>query len=68
MGKTYKIIEIAGTSTESYEKAIKNAIEEASKTLKGLSWFEVNQMRGGIKDGKVDEYQIILKVGFRLLD
>ncbi len=68
MGKTYKIIEIVGTSTESYEKAIKNAIEEASHSLKGLSWFEVNQMRGGIKDGKVDEYQVILKVGFRLLD
>ena len=57
MGKTYKIIEIVGTSTESYEKAIKNAIEEASNSLKGLSWFEVNQMRGGIKDGKVDEYR-----------
>jgi flavin-binding protein dodecin len=68
MGKTYKIIEIVGTSTESYEKAIKNAIEEASHSLKGLSWFEVSQMRGGIKDGKVDEYQVVLKVGFRLLD
>jgi flavin-binding protein dodecin len=68
MGKTYKIIEVVGTSSESYDKAIKNAIEEASNTLKGLSWFEVSQMRGGIKEGKVDEYQIVLKVGFRLLD
>ncbi len=68
MGKTYKIIEVVGTSSESYEKAIKNAIEEASKSLKGLSWFEVSQMRGGIKDDKVDEYQVVLKVGFRLLD
>ena len=68
MSKTYKIIELVGTSTESYEKAIKEAIKEASKSLKGLSWFEVAQMRGGIKDGEVSEYQVILKVGFRLID
>ena len=68
MGKTYKIIEIVGTSSQSYEDAIRSAVEEASKSLKGLSWFEVVQMRGGIKEGKVDEYQVILKVGFRLLD
>lgn len=68
MGKTYKIIEIVGTSSQGYEDAIRGAVEEASKSLKGLSWFEVVQMRGGIKEGKVDEYQVILKVGFRLLD
>ena len=68
MGKTYKIIEIVGVSSESHQDAIKNAVSEASKTLKGLSWFEVVQMRGGIKEGKVEEYQVILKVGFRLLD
>jgi len=68
MSKTYKIIELVGTSTKSYEEAIKNAISEASKSLKGLSWFEVAQMRGGITDGDVSEYQVILKVGFRLID
>jgi len=68
MGKTYKIIELVGISTESYDDAIKNAIKEASKTLKGLSWFEVSQMRGGIRDDEISEYQVILKVGFRLLD
>jgi flavin-binding protein dodecin len=68
MSKTYKIIELVGVSSESYEKAIENAISEASKTLKGLGWFEVVQMRGGINDGKVNEFQVILKVGFRLLD
>lgn len=68
MGKTYKLIEIVGVSSESHEDAIKNAVSEASKSLKGLSWFEVVQMRGGIKEGKVEEYQVILKVGFRLLD
>jgi flavin-binding protein dodecin len=68
MHRTYKIIELVGTSVESYEDAIKSAVSEASKTLKGLSWFEVQQMRGGVKEGKVEEFQVILKVGFRLLD
>jgi len=68
MGKTFKLIEIVGVSSESHEDAIKSAISEASKTLKGLSWFEVVQMRGGIKEGNIEEYQVILKVGFRLLD
>ena len=68
MSKTYKIIEIVGTSSESYDDAIRSAVNEASKSLKGLSWFQVMEMRGGINDGKVSEYQVILKVGFRLLD
>ena len=66
--KTYKIIELVGTSEESYDAAIKNALEQASKSLSALSWFEVVQMRGGIKDGKLDEYQVILKVGFKFID
>ncbi len=61
MGKTFKMIEIVGTSSESHDDAIKKAVGEASKSLKGLSWFEVVQMRGGIKEGKVEEYQVILK-------
>ena len=68
MGKTYKIIEIVGISSKSYDDAVKNAVSEASKTLTGLSWFEIVQMRGGIKEGNIEEYQVILKVGFRLLD
>jgi flavin-binding protein dodecin len=66
--KTYKIIEIVGTSKESYDAAIRNAVEHASASLSALSWFEVVQMRGGIKDGKLEEYQVILKVGFKLID
>lgn len=68
MSKAYKIIEVVGTSTTSYDDAIKQAISEAAKSLKALSWFEVIQMRGGINNGKIEEYQVILKVGFRLLD
>ena len=68
MSKTYKIIELVGTSDKSYDEAIRNALKEASKSLKALSWFEVVQMRGGITDGEISEYQVILKVGFRLID
>jgi len=68
MSKTYKIIELVGTSEKNYEDAINAAISEASKSLKAISWFEVSEMRGGIRDGKVAEYQVILKVGFRLVE
>jgi flavin-binding protein dodecin len=67
MGKTFKVIEMVGTSEEGYDDAIQSAVAEASKTLKGLSLFEFMEMRGGIQNGKVTEYQVILKVGFKLI-
>lgn len=68
MESVYKIIEIVGTSTESYEKAIINAIEKASQTVKAIGWFEVVQQRGAVQNGKVTEFQVILKIGFKLVD
>jgi flavin-binding protein dodecin len=68
MEKVFKIIELAGTSKVSFDDATQSAIKQAAETVKGMSWFEVVEMRGGIKDGKIDEYQVILKVGFRVLD
>ena len=68
MDKVYKIIEVVGCSSKSYEEAVQNAVEEAGKTLKGLAWFEVKEWRGGIKDGKVTEFQAVTKVGFRLIE
>jgi len=62
----YKIVEIVGTSEQSMSKAIDTAISKASGTLRDLGWFEVSQMRGDIKDGKVRRYQVTLKVGFKL--
>ncbi len=66
MGKVYKKIELVGTSDKSLEEAIQVAVERAAKTLKHLSWFEVKEIRGAIKDGKVSEYQVVLQVGFRV--
>jgi len=64
----YKKIELAGSSTESIEAAIENAIEVAGKSLRNMNWFEVVETRGHIADGKVAHYQVVLKVGFRLED
>ena len=67
MSKTYKLIEVVGCSTESYEDAINNAIVEARKSLSGLMWFEVTEFRGAITD-KGTEFQATVKLGFRLKD
>jgi len=64
--KTFKIIELCGVSEQSYAEATRNAVSKASETLRNLDWFEVVSQRGFIKDGKVAEFQVVLKVGFRL--
>jgi hypothetical protein len=65
--RIYNVIELVGTSDVSYDDAAKSAIERASKTLKGLAWFKVTELRGLIRDGDVAEYQVTLQVGFRVL-
>lgn len=67
-GHVYKKIEVVGSSRDSVEDAIQSAISTASKSLKHLDWFEVKEVRGDIKNGSVDYYQVTLKVGFRLND
>jgi len=62
----YKKIELAGTSTISSDDAVKNAIAKAHESVRNLDWFEVQETRGHIVDGKVDHWQVVLKVGFRL--
>jgi flavin-binding protein dodecin len=64
--KVYKLVEIVGTSAESFAKATSNGVERASKTIRHIDWFEVTEMRGRVVDGKVDQYQVKMKVGFRL--
>lgn len=63
--KTYKKVEIVGTSDKSVSEAIENGLKRASETLKNLDWFEVDEIRGYIKDAKPG-YQVTMKVGFRL--
>lgn len=62
----YKIIELAGSSDNSIEEAVQNAIAKAAKTLHHLRWFQVVETRGQIENGQVAHYQVVLKVGFTL--
>jgi hypothetical protein len=66
MPGTYKISEVVGTSPVSFAEAVKSAVVTASKTLRHMDWFEVVEMRGHIKNGQVDEFQVTLKVGFKI--
>ena len=62
----YKKIELIGSSPNSIDEAIEGAISRASKTTRNLDWFEVDQIRGQIVNGKVAHYQVVMKVGFRI--
>lgn len=64
--RTYKIIEIVGSSATSIEDAISGAIEDASKSVHHIRWFEVVETRGHVEDGKVAHYQVTLKIGFTI--
>lgn len=62
---TYRITEITGTSPAGIDEAIGNGLAQASKTLRNLDWFEVTELRGAIADGRVSQFQVTMKVGFR---
>ncbi|MGB9430961.1 MAG: dodecin [Candidatus Acidiferrum sp.] len=66
MAKTYKITELVGTSPVSFAEATKAAVAEATKTIRHMAWFEVVEESGRIKDGKVEEFQVRLKIGFKI--
>ena len=61
----YKIIELVGTSTESWEKAAAAAVERASKSLRDLRIAEVAELDLQINDGKVEAYRAKVKVSFK---
>ncbi|MGV1004747.1 MAG: dodecin [Candidatus Nanopelagicales bacterium] len=66
--RTYRLTEIVGTSNEGIDDAIRNGVRRAAQTIRHLDWFEVGDIRGYVKDGEVDHFQVIMKVGFRLED
>ena len=66
MNHVAKIIEIVGTSDQSIEDAITGAVARAAETVDNLRWFQVTELRGHIKDQKVDRYQVMMKLGFAL--
>jgi len=65
--RVYKKIEVIGVSKVGIEGAIQAAVNRAHETLEKVSWFEVQEIRGHIDDdGKVAEYQVLLKIAFKL--
>jgi flavin-binding protein dodecin len=64
----YKKIELVGSSPKGFEEAVKNALARASKTVRNMRWFEVTETRGYVESGKVDHWQVTLKIGFTLED
>lgn len=65
-GHVYRVTEIVGSSADGVDQAVRTAVARAAETLHGLDWFEVTEIRGRIEDGRIAEYQVGLKVGFRL--
>ena len=64
----YKLVEITGMSTTSIEDAVEKAIKRAHTTVKNLRWFQVMETRGNIDKGRVDYWQVTIKVGFAVTD
>ncbi|WP_416139534.1 dodecin [Halomonas sp. HK25] len=62
----YKHIELTGSSENSIEEAIQNAITKAAESLHGMRWFEVTDTRGHVEHGRVAHWQVTIKVGFTL--
>lgn len=62
----YKMLEVVGTSPTSFADATRAGIAEASKTIRHMDWFDVVKESGRIEDGKVTEFQVTLKIGFKV--
>lgn len=68
MSNIYKHIELTGSSTESIEDAVTQAVTRASRTIHDMRWFEVIETRGHIEQGRIAHWQVTIKVGFTLDD
>lgn len=64
----YKVTEIVGSSPDGLQDAITNAISTTAKTVRNLDWFEVTEIRGHLVDGAVGDWQVGVKIGFRIDD
>jgi dodecin len=66
MAGIYKLIEVVGTSPTSFAEAVKTRVAEAAQTVHHMDWFEVVEERGRIVEGKVAEFQVTIKIGFKV--
>ena len=68
MDHVYKTVDLVGSSKKSIDDAVEMAISRANKTIKNMRWFEITETRGHIVDGKIDHWQVGIKLGFTLED
>ncbi len=66
--QVYKHIEITGTSSTTIEDAVDNALARAGKTVRQMRWFEITEMRGAVEQDHVSQWQVTIKLGFKLDD
>ena len=66
MSHVYPVTEVYGSSTETIDDAIRQAVKSASKSVRNIEWFEVTEIRGHVSDGEVAHFQVGVKLGFRL--
>lgn len=64
----YRKTQVVGTSADSVEEAVRGAVRRASSTLRDVSWFEVDEIRGHVQDGEVGHFQVTVSIGFALED
>lgn len=64
----YKKVELVGSSPNSIEEAVSEALARAGETIRNMRWFEVTETRGQIVDGRVAHWQVTIKVGFTVED
>ena len=61
-----KVIEVLSNSDESWEQAAKNALDQASKSVKNIRSVYINEQSASVKDGKIDEYRVNVKITFEV--
>jgi dodecin len=66
MSGVYKITELVGTSPVSFSEAAKAAVVEAAKTIRHIDWLEVVGQNARIREGKIEEFQVTVKIGFKI--
>jgi len=64
--KTYKVVDVVGVSEQSIHQGVRNALKKASQTLRNIDWFEVREIRGSVNAKGEPEFQVHVKIGFRL--
>lgn len=62
----YKVSEVVGSSPDGVEAAVDNAVATTARSVRNLDWFEVTEIRGHLQDGAVADWQVAVKIGFRV--